>query len=322
MFLLHVTTLALVLNFGVAETDRDRVGPFSVNPNLDCAVRTLAAEFSDTLIPWANPSLVRDALRLKIDCNVSTPEYTKPFATLRAAKSDSQPTFYADPVKGDDNQPGTITAPFLTVGRALEAARSAGMPASIVLRDGIFYIPSTIALGSTDSGLTISAYANEIPVLSAGTSLGSLSWSPSPIPSPSPPPPITGPFQGSILDNNGGGCVDAPGASSAVCSPLGQFDTAAICAAACVANSSCTGYTWHDTTLGSWAKWCYSRLDGYHTNDGAGGHVCGWKASSPPVSSNVWVATVPASVSLFDTLFMNGRRLVRARWPNANPSIM
>lgn len=309
----------------------DAVGPHSLLPEVDCAIRGLAAEFADLLLPWASPSLWRDALRLAVDCNVSTLTAAPRALRTPIVPHATVPTFYADPTRGSDAAAGTQAAPFLTIARALAAARGAGAPAAIVLRGGTFFLPATLELGPSDAGLSITAFPGEVPVLSAGASLGGLLWhraaQPSPSPSPQPGPSMAGPFPGSLLAMaSGGGCVDGPGKSNpGVCAPLGQFDDNVACTAACVANTNCTGWTWHDTSLGSWAKWCYARLDGSRTIVGGGhdGHTCGWRTAPPPPLPplNVWVASVPAGVATFDQLFFRGRRLVRARWPNANPEV-
>ena len=303
---------------------RSLVGPIDALPDVDCAIRAAALSFSQALLPWADPSLAFDALRLALDCNATgPPPPPAPPAPPSLGPFDS--TFYVDPARGADTNPGTEAAPFLTIGRALAPARAAQGSRGIILRGGTFYLPATLRLDSRDSGLTIAAYPGEAPVLSGGAPLGGLAWAPQPSPSPGPPPPgppMAGPFQGSILAMGNGGCVDAPGATNpGVCQPLGQLPTAAACAAACLNASTCTGYTWHDATLGSWARWCYARLDGFEGNNHASNHVCGWRAAPPPPPPNVWRATVPAGVAPFDQLFINGRRLVRARWPNANPEV-
>ena len=300
--------------------NKDRVGPLSIAPDMDCAVRTLAAEMSVKLLPWAPPALVTDALQLAIDCPNSTALASQRALPMRSTRMPRAgvPTFFADAVNGDDNAAGTQAAPFRSINRALTASRAAGGTSrSIVLRAGTFFLPAALELGVLDSGLTISAFPGETPVISAGTPLARLSWSP--VPPSAPTSNMTGPFQGSLLDMPaGGGCVASPGSTNpGVCAPLGQFSAAAECAAACLANTSCTGYTWHDVGTGDWAHWCYARLDGYESSDHASDHVCGWKPASP--ANNLWQAKVPAGVQPFDQLFFRGRRLVRARWPNANP---
>lgn len=328
--LLFLATLSLVLG---EQRDRDHknlVGPHDVLPNLDCSIRALAYNFSQYNLPWADPTLVSDALRLSLDCLNTTysPSLSQPRAAgvgvLPIGTGSGATTFYADAVTGSDTNSGTLASPFATIARALTATRAAApTPATIVLRGGTFYLPSTIELGVGDSGLTISGYPGETPIVSGGTSLAGLTWRTGPPrPSPPPPPPINGPFEGSILAVGGGGCVDGPGKSNpGVCVPLGKFATVGACSAACVNNTPalCTGFTWHDSNQGEWAQWCYARQDGYDTLGGGSGHFSGWKSDLPPPSAlNVWEATLPSTVQPFDQLFMYGRRLQRARWPNAN----
>jgi hypothetical protein len=79
---------------------------------------------------------------------------------------------------------------------------------------------------------------------------------------------MTDPVTGSLLCAPPiGCCVDSAGESNpGVCAALAQMPTAAACAAACAANSTCTGYTWHDASQGAFANWCYARLDGIDDN--------------------------------------------------------
>ena len=319
--LLFTVILIVVADIAHGNRHQNLVGPFSQEPALDCAIRSLAYDYGKHLatLPEASASMqgafvpLFDALRLAIDCN-ATPSAT--FEHPTRSKLSSTPingkAFYADPVNGNDSGDGSLTSPFLTLAHAVSASRSVS-PATIVLRNGTFYLPSTITLTADDNGLSIIAYPGEVPVISGGAPLQNLHWSP--VPSQGQDG-MAGPFQGSILDTQRGGCVDSPGASNpGVCGPLGKLGSAAACASACATSPSCTGYTWHDESTGGWATWCYARLDGYKSNDHASGHVCCWKTVAP----NIWVATVPASVSNFDTLFLNGRRAVRARWPDGNP---
>ena len=313
------------------------MGPLRIAPELDCAVRGLALNFSAVLLPWADSSLVSDALRLEADCGAPPP--TRGGGSSAAPNPVPAPmpgvasVFYADPVRGDDGAAGTISAPFRTIGRGLTATRGVtpGALAQLVLRAGTFVLAAnggqTLELTPGDSGLTVSAFPGESPVISGGLPLAGLAWTPAPAPSPPPPPPpMTPPVQGSLLCAPPlGCCVDAPGESHpGVCAALAQTASAAACAALCLSNATCTGYTWHSPAAGSFAQWCYARLDGIDDCDGAAAHTSGWKPDpEPPTAANIWQAHIPASASVrdFDQLFMNGRRLVRARFPNANPEV-
>ena len=317
---LHLLAVTVLFNNTSAHPHSARIGPYDALPDVDCAVRALAFNFSQVITPWANAVDVFDALRLDADCNAVRPA-PSPREASSAPVASTASTFYVSP-SGSDAGAGTQSAPFATIPRALAAARAAGAPPStIVLRGGTHRLSAPVELGAGDSGLTLQAFPSERPVVSGGASLAGLSWAPAPRPSPAPPAPISGPFQGSIINLAAVGCVDAPGATNpGVCAPLGKFDRVDECAAACVNSTSCTGYTWHNQNCGGWATWCYARLDGQHVLDGAGDHFSGWK-SGPPADLNAWVATVPPGVAPFDQLFFKGRRLIRARWPNANPEV-
>jgi len=299
-----------------------RIGPYNNGglQDVDCAIRALALNYSIVATPWADPTAVFDALRLDADCGAARPAASPRAASLRPVAAPDASTFYVSPA-GSDAAAGTQGAPFASLPRALAATRAAAPPATIVLRGGTYFLAAPLELGAADSVLTLQAYPGEAPVISGGAPLAGLRWAPAPPrPSPAPPAPISGPFTGSIIDLANKGCVDAPGATNpGVCAPLGKLASAAACAAACVGSSSCTGYTWHDPSCGEWATWCYARLDGQHALDGAAHHFSGWKAGPPPAAPNVWTAVVPPGVAPFDQLFFRGRRLTRARWPNANP---
>lgn len=166
------------------------VGPLRIQPDVDCAVRQVASLFAASLLPWSAPALVSDALRLALDCNITSASAPTPSprvaAPLRAAAAN---TFYVDPAHGSDavGTTGSVNSPFLTVGHAVLIARVTKPSPNgnaIILREGTFYLGATtggtIELGPADSGLTITAYPGEKAVISGGASLGGLTWSPAP----------------------------------------------------------------------------------------------------------------------------------------------
>ena len=72
---------------------------------------------------------------------------------------------------GDDAAAGTAAAPFATVQRAVEAARTAGGANVVTLRPGTYRLERTLALDARDSGLTIRAEEAGASVLSGGVKL-------------------------------------------------------------------------------------------------------------------------------------------------------
>lgn len=100
--------------------------------------------------------------------------------TFLIAGSAGARTFYVS-TSGNDGWGGTLPqadaagtdGPFASPGRALQAARdfkkeNPDKPATILVREGTYYLDSTLDLFGVDSGLTLAAYPGEIPVLSGG----------------------------------------------------------------------------------------------------------------------------------------------------------
>jgi hypothetical protein len=312
-------SLALFATTTAHPASRDGLsGPLTVDPALDCGIRQLAYNFSSLLMPERLPlQSVFDALRLGSECNItnptSSPSSPAPFPRPAGPTSAPAATYYADPVNGDDtNGDGSLAKPFRTVGRAVLASRAGPRPPLVSLRAGTFYLPEPLLLTSADNNLTLASYPGETVVLSAGVPLTGLTWSAYDVESG-----LSGPY-GATSDV--GSCVNSSGQSSAECSYNGTTPDAATCASNCLANSTCTAYTWHDNNQGSYSLDCYFRIDSVWNPQAQSGHVSGQKRAV-----NVWSASLAGVAGLdlagFDTLFFNNRRAVRARYPNGNPEI-
>jgi hypothetical protein len=201
---------ALSAAAALQDTDhRFLVGPFSHDPLTDCAMRNLTYEYALALLPARAPLVtVFDALRLSIDCNVTRPVgvprpvapfYAVPSGGVREADSfvvlrtlplpsdeSGLGSWYVDAAHGSDANACTITSPCATIAHALALSRAAGGGGSIVLRGSApFVLTSPVVLGAGDSGLSISAYPGEAPLISGGVPLDDISWTrigPSPDP--------------------------------------------------------------------------------------------------------------------------------------------
>ena len=144
--------------------------------SFDCKMRQLAMDYARKIQPFRSKmhfQELADALNgapearncnvtvnMPIDSGKKAPAFPTPEKTVA--------TFYVDAVKGSDSNPGTMTAPFKTINKAVTAARSAGQGSTIILREGTFYLTETIQLGAMDSGLTIQNYNNEEVWVSGG----------------------------------------------------------------------------------------------------------------------------------------------------------
>jgi hypothetical protein len=89
---------------------------------------------------------------------------------------------------------------------------------------------------------------------------------------------MTGPFPSTTVLNDPNCNLPSPTSSSALCSFAGVLASSDACAGACLGNSTCTSYTWHDATMGAYANACIFRTDGaWVPLTGAVGHVAGRK---------------------------------------------
>ena len=106
------------------------VGPQGIDPTTDCAMRWLTYNYSLHLQPQRAPlETVFDALRIAIDCNgtlPSAPAIPAPPPPSRRPRASVAfaATYYADPVKGSDSNPGTEAAPFATLARVSAVPRA------------------------------------------------------------------------------------------------------------------------------------------------------------------------------------------------------
>jgi hypothetical protein len=81
---------------------------------------------------------------------------------------------------GNDSWSGQISMPFATLPRALQAVRdwrgkqtnADSSTATIYLRKGIYFLQKPLSILPEDSGLTVSAFRNENPILSGGRRIG------------------------------------------------------------------------------------------------------------------------------------------------------
>ena len=158
----------------------------------DCRASMLQWELSIRLMPERIPLRdAFDALQLGTGCGVAPPRappstsYFKPLTSAEIAAGCAAGAYYVDAAGGSDAGAGSQAAPFRTFARALQAtraggARAPGLTACIVLRSGVHYLASSIVLTPADSGLTVSALAEDAAPawVSGGVPLGALAWSP------------------------------------------------------------------------------------------------------------------------------------------------
>ena len=152
----------------------------------DCALRTEVWAFSQVLMPRKGSySTMYDALQLQ-HCNTSSrPSSEKKWQPPRSEEHGPALTIYADANRGSDtNGSGTEGQPLQSLEAALAMVRkkrggSGTLPstnATILLREGVYYLRAPITLRQPDSRLTISNYGSERAEVSGGVELSGLAW--------------------------------------------------------------------------------------------------------------------------------------------------
>jgi hypothetical protein len=162
----------------------------AVSQQLDCDLRGVLYERALALLPERAPLLaVWDALQLTAACGQPRP--TPPPAAaqlvlppqLDVSFDAARPTYYVDPVRGNDGGPGSEAQPFATVERAVRASRAgAGPAAAVLLLPGTHRLAGPIALSPSDSGISfagVGGTADAPVVVSGGVLLDAhLDWAP------------------------------------------------------------------------------------------------------------------------------------------------
>ena len=316
--LVHVCVLGILLSVSTATARLHRGGPLppasarpiNADPTLDCAVKNLAWDFAKRLLPRQGTFLsAYNALQLE-DCNISLSSgrryKTHPFLNQTVINQNAMEIYVA--TNGNDSNSGTIDKPLKTLQQAvrlLRLERGTGQQGIIYLRSGSYYLDKTIDLGSEDSNLVISGYNNENVVVSGGKEY-QFSWK-----------EIVnemGPVQPNV--NTIYGTIQHAGDSNGKAVFYGKVDNHTECQDACEKNSSCFAFTWHDDAFGDFAYMCYFRVDGLWVRTPEEGTYSGKKLK-------LYMADLKdQSPNTFTTLFINGRRAIRARYPDGNPEMM
>lgn len=288
-----------------------------IPPSFDCSMRKLAYQFGQQLLPRKNKfESLYYALDLNDPCDgdgaapfemAPDPSYA-PRAVIRPATD----AVYVSP-NGDDSATGIESAPLKTIQKALDTAVSSKKLA-VVLRKGTYYLPEALLIRAQHSGIAVTAYPNETPIISGGKAL-ELAWKPY---------NVTKPGNGSWTTMTDDNIVDKAKVDNKTITDYGKTADAAACQTACNGHTGCTGYTWHDQHQGEkYKNLCRLRLDGEHPYYKQTGHTSGWKDINPGM--NVWVADLHGQVGgvgvpgLQFTDAKTGRatgRATRARYPN------
>ena len=256
-----------------------------------------------------------DALQLG-SCNSVLPDSGRKYAhgpleknKLNMIATDENVMVYVDPEMGSDDDPGTSSQPVRTIRRAVLLMRTKrNTPAEkgiIYLNSGHYFPTTPIELTPDDSNLDIIGKGPDSTFISGARNY-SFNWNTY--------VKKTAPMSVgiSIVHNS----LDVPGKSNSQAKFVSKVGNASDCQTACDKDPSCFAFTWFDNSFGDLSNMCYFRSDGLWVPTRVTGATSGRKV-------NILVADLSGQdPTPFSTLFLNGRRAVRARYPNGNPETM
>ena len=267
-------------------------------------------------LQYDNNQLVYDALQLQT-CNVSPDSGQKyapgplKYSPVHSWTDDNNGvSVYVDPESGsDDNSQGTANQPVKTIEAAIQLMQtkraSTKIKGTIYLKPGYYFPRKPVSLTADDSNLAIIGYGPENTFIS-GAKNYSFNWSTY----TKGMAPLVVDF--SVINNT----VDVPGSSNSKAKFINKVANVSDCQTACEKDPSCFAFTWFDDSFGNFSNMCYFRAD----NLWVPAHVSG-AASGRKV--NILVADLSGqNPTPFTSLFLNGRRAVRARYPDGNPETM
>ena len=254
-----------------------------------------------------------DALQLS-SCNVSVnsgKRYSPGPLRYNTVLDEDSLVVYVDPNTGDDGNAGTRSLPVKTINTAVQLMRLMRARAGddvngiIYLNPGYYYLSKPINLTPDDSNLAIMGSGVDSTFIS-GAKKYSFDWEMHTYKAATLLKDV------SIVNDT----IGQPQSNTSRARFVSRMANASDCQKACDKDSSCFAYTWFDNSTGNYSESCYFRTDGLWVPTKVTGTVSGRKL-------NIFVADLSGQNPIpFSTLFLNGRRAIRARYPDGNPETM
>ena len=276
-----------------------------VDPKVDCPIKELAWDYAKQLLPqYGTFQAVYDALQLQ-NCDVSLEsgrvfhyeaKNSKPIAVVNE--------IFVDIVNGKDSAEGSKENPLRTIERGVKVFRSkyAPNPSVIYLRNGTYYLTESLQFGPKDSNLCLMGWEKENVVISGGKHY-TFNWKE---------------FVREVRYVRGVSVVGNGEIKDDGIVSMGRHESVEVCADVCYNSDKCTSFSYFLT--GKYSNHCFIRTDGQ------------WNPRAASDDNNFCVSgkkiTIHSTdlsdqdVNNFASLFINGRRAVRARYPDGNPEIM
>ena len=299
------TLVAIGMTLQYASADPFPGTPDGLPLDFDCSLRQAALEFGQDLLPDRGSfRTLFEALKLG-ECGAETPTDYDEWTPPNYPTPTSGVVVFVAPYGDDGANDGTQDRPWKTIQHAVD--RTAGGPATLLLRAGRYYEAGSVKIGAESSGLTIQNFEGECATLSGA--LG----------------PITLPasawtqykrhvgWETFESVNNVFGDATSNGNTSTV-KYLGSFSSSSECASAAGDGSVYNSFAYHESSFGGdFATQCFGRTDRQWTGNLQDGVTSGLFKRQ-----NVWKADV-SSWNIGEEmpgLRLGGERQIRAKYPN------
>ena len=218
---------------------------------------------------------------------------------------------YVDPKIGNDENPGTSSEPVKTINTAvqlmrLKRAMGDGNEKGIIYLNPGYYRPTkSINLTADDNNLAIVGSGADSTFIS-GAKEYTFDWKKYTFKMASLVKDV------SIVNDT----IGDPRKNTSLARFIAKMVNASECRNACNEDPSCFAYTWFSDSNGDYSNLCYFRTDGMWVPSKVTGAISGRKL-------NIVVANLSDQSPIpFTTLFLNGRRAIRARYPDGNLETM
>ena len=316
VLLFLVVEISNLSRFATADELHAAPGPSSA---FDCGMRQLALHYARKLQPSRQTrhfQQLADALNgapraQQNGCNVTLPgDWAKVQFAQSSAGNFPIPvettTIFVDPKNGNDTNAGTESLPLRTLQRAVTLSRAVTeRPVVIALRAGTFYLPESIQLDQSDSGLIIQSFEGEEVWLSGSVPIAPV-WKAYNT--------TAGPVWVVESDQNAfyGRRPDQ------YIHINGTYSSWPECERACQVNGSCQVWTWIPPSYAGYRNECWFNEQSVWAPTPEKGIYSGYKQPK----KNVYSADLSKyGIRSLPGLRINGQRAIRARFPNADPEL-
>eukprot|EP00794_Sanderia_malayensis_P005521 gene5521-6206_t len=280
---------------------------------LDCSIRYLAYNYTKKLLSAsANFKAILDGLQLSTLCGITPKLPEKELysehkrAIMEIIRTKPYLEFYVDANRKSTSSmnTGSMLSPFKKIATAINACqykrRNDKTHCIIQLRGGMHFLDEPITLTPKHNNILITKFNNENAVISGGQIVDT-TWDL---------------YESKVDDYEGQNAIFEkikPKQSVGNVVYMGTFEDDTLCKFLCEQQTTCTTYTQFSKAAGEFANMCYARKDGIWNPVANSAAKSGRKVT-------IYVSDLSGKdIKPFTQIFVNGKREVRARFPNGDP---